>query len=107
MRELIAEIITNFTEMRQDKGVFDHLEPIPAKYGYTGVLLTIFTFQMLNRLVASYGPPKSVQTDFWQWRNLFISWIHALVCGIWDLSWLVELSMCKVLSLLLQSPVVF
>lgn len=85
MGDFVENIIANYTTMHSKDAPFEHLEPIPAKYGYTGVLLSVFFFQILNKIVSGYGPPKSMQTDVWKWKNLFVSWIHAIICGIWDL----------------------
>ncbi len=60
---------------------------IGAYYGYAGVLITAVCFQVANQVLIVLGPPKSVQTDEWKFRNLFISWIHALIVGTWDILW--------------------
>jgi hypothetical protein len=25
--------------------------------------------------------------DFWKWRNIFISWVHGLIVGPWEVLW--------------------
>ena len=60
---------------------------IDSRYAYIGVLASAVAFQIANQILIVVGPPKSVQTDEWKFRNLFISWIHALIVGIWDILW--------------------
>ena len=96
MGDFVESIIANYTSMHSEDSPFEHLEPIPAKYGYTGMLLSIFFFQILNKIVSGYGPPKSMQTEVWKWKNLFVSWIHAVICGIWDLLWYVSRRLFKI-----------
>jgi len=69
---------------------FELLEPIPLVYGYTGIAVSVVFFQSLNQFLLRFGSPRSVHVDeVWKWRNLFVSWVHALIVGTWDLSWLV------------------
>ncbi len=68
---------------------FEHLEPIPVKYGYSLMLFAVFFFHIIHRIVGAIGPPKSVQTNPWKWKNLLISWVHAIIVGIWNLMWYV------------------
>jgi len=69
---------------------FELLEPIPVVYGYTGVAVSVVFFQSLNQFLLQFGSPTSVRIDeMWKWRNLFVSWVHAVIVGTWDLSWLV------------------
>jgi len=69
---------------------FELLEPIPLVYGYTGIAVSVVFFQSLNQFLLRFGSPKSVRIDeMWKWRNLFVSWVHAVIVGTWDLSWLV------------------
>jgi len=71
---------------------FESLEPIPLIYGYTGIAVSVVFFQSLNQLLLRCGSPQSVHIDeVWKWRNLFVSWVHAVIGGTWDLSWLVSL----------------
>jgi len=66
---------------------YEHLEPIPIGYGYAGILFSIVFFQSINQLLLRIGSPTSVRKeDVWKWRNLFVSWIHAVIIGAWDLS---------------------
>jgi len=70
---------------------FELLEPIPLVYGYTGIAVSVVFFQALNQFLLRFGSPKSVRVDeVWKWRNLFVSWVHAVIVGTWDLSWLVH-----------------
>ena len=66
----------------------DSNEPIPALYGIIGVFVTAIFFQIINQVTQKVGAPSAVEkSDVWKWRNLFISWIHALIVGSWDISW--------------------
>ncbi|KAK7087238.1 TLC domain-containing protein 2-like [Littorina saxatilis] len=56
---------------------------VVCSYGAYGVYVVVLLFQFINWIIKSVGPPKSLRDDEWKWRNLFISWIHALVCIIW------------------------
>lgn len=69
----------------QEEYPFEALEPIPFSYGCAGLVSTVIFFTIINRIVTSIGPPKSVDTDTWRWNNLFISWIHAFITGLWDI----------------------
>jgi hypothetical protein len=67
---------------------YDRLEPVPVVYGYVGVAVSVLFFQAVNQVVVRVSRPKSVvEEDYWKWRNLLVSWIHAVVIGVWDLSW--------------------
>lgn len=63
------------------------LAPIPASYGYAGILLSVCFFQSLNQLIVWIGCPRSVgRENVWKWRNLVVSWTHAVIVGIWDIT---------------------
>ena len=88
--------IEKFKEMSAETTVenplvnFELLEPIPLVYGYAGIAVSVVFFQSLNQLLLRFGSPKSLRIDqVWKWRNLFVSWVHAVIVGTWDLSWLV------------------
>jgi len=69
---------------------YERLEPIPASYGCAGIVLSIAFFQTLNQTLLRGGSPKAVGRDnYWKWRNLVVSWVHALIVGIWDITWYV------------------
>jgi len=69
---------------------YERLEPIPVVYGYLGVAASALFFLFVNQILVWIGNPKSVkEKDEWKYRNLLVSWIHAVLIGVWDLSWLV------------------
>jgi len=69
---------------------YERLEPIPASYGCAGIVLSIAFFQTVNQTVLRVGSPKAVGRDnYWKWRNLVVSWLHALIVGVWDITWYV------------------
>jgi len=66
---------------------YERLEPIPASYGYAGIVLSVAFFQTLNQTVLRVGSPKAVGRDnYWKWRNTVVSWMHALIVGVWDIT---------------------
>ena len=70
---------------------YEELEPIPVVYGYLGVATSALFFLLVSHILVRIGNPKSVkESDDWKWRNLLVSWIHAFIIGVWDLSWLVH-----------------
>ena len=71
---------------------FNVHEEIESRYAYTGVFLSAVAFQIANQILIITGPPKSVETEEWKFRNLFISWVHALIVGVWDILWYVAYS---------------
>jgi hypothetical protein len=69
-----------------------NVEPIAidVRYGYYGMFGTILFFQVLNKFVSYVGAPSFVHhrpNEFWKFRNLFISWVHAFIAGSWTLYW--------------------
>ncbi|XP_022343460.2 TLC domain-containing protein 2-like [Crassostrea virginica] len=50
------------------------------------IVCSVSFFGLLNiSLSKAITPPKSATHDPWRWRNLCVSWIHAILCGCWDL----------------------
>lgn len=63
-------------------------EPIGPKYGAFTVLLSMVFFQLVQSLVSSiYEEQKWKKVDFWTWRNIAISAIHAGCSGSWVIIW--------------------
>lgn len=72
--------------MASDSDYTRSMQKVDVRYGYLMIFSTIIVFHSLNNLVARYvGTPKSVRNDPWRWRNLFISWIHGMICGSWNI----------------------
>jgi len=91
VKKIIVSVWTVETMVESPSVNFELLEPIPLMYGYTGVAVSVVFFQSLNQLLLRFGSPKSVHVDeVWKWRNLFVSWVHAVIVGTWDMSWLVR-----------------
>ena len=65
--------------------VFGDLEPIPQFYGCFGVVATVAFFRGANVLVSKFNKPQGLTVEFWRFKNLYISWIHAIVTGLWSL----------------------
>lgn len=59
------------------------LDGVDCSYGTYGMLVVVVLFQFINWILKFVGPPKSLRDDEWKWRNLAISWLHALVCIFW------------------------
>ena len=66
-------------------GVSEVYKPpgVDCRYGTYGTFFVVAIFQVINIIVKAVGPPKSLRDDEWKWRNLFISWLHALLCVTW------------------------
>ena len=65
---------------------------IPAKdiniaYGYIVMVVTIVTFHFVNVILKQFPCPEKVTEKPWRLRNLFISWLHALIVGPWAALW--------------------
>lgn len=60
---------------------------IDNRQGYSVFIFTLISLYLINIVVARRGIPKSARPDLdpWLWRNLVISWIHGLVCGVWSI----------------------
>lgn len=66
----------NFTQMR---------DAIEYRHAVYFLFCTVLFFQFANWIIRSQGPPKSLRVDEWKWRNLYVSWIHALIVSLWTL----------------------
>lgn len=66
------------------------------------VLSTVF-FYILAEILNKIGKPNFVASDaeFWRWRNILISWVHGVLCGVWDFLCVVWYPDC------LRDPVAF
>jgi hypothetical protein len=56
---------------------------VDCAYGSYGVFVVVVIFQFINWVLKTVGPPKSLRDCEWKWRNLAISWFHALLCISW------------------------
>jgi len=73
--------------MDPERFPYDALPPVPVKYGLSVIISSVIGFHILNEIVVKVGVPNTVEAkDTWKYRNLVISWIHALVVGVWDLT---------------------
>ena len=72
-------------------GLADTGQDVEVWHGYIVFFSAIAFFQGLNYVVMRCGNPKAVRSDVdpWRWRNLFISWVHAAIVGVWDILWYV------------------
>ncbi|XP_053376148.1 TLC domain-containing protein 2-like isoform X2 [Mercenaria mercenaria] len=71
--------------MTEKEFIFDPHNKVDHIYGYYMFFGSILSFVFLDIVVTKIGPPKNVKGDPWRWNNLFISWIHAAICGTWDI----------------------
>lgn len=55
-------------------------------YGYASMAVSIVFFSILNRIVLIFDKDPTRTAESWKWRNLFISWIHAFIVGVWDIT---------------------
>ena len=49
------------------------------------LLGTILFFQLVNLILKIRGPPNSLKNEEWKWRNIYVSWLHALTVSVWAL----------------------
>ncbi|KAL4224010.1 TLC domain-containing protein 1 [Mactra antiquata] len=71
--------------MSEPEIIFDPENKIDVKHGYLMFIGTIISFSLANWVVSRIGPPSVVKGDEWRWNNLVISWVHAAICGTWDI----------------------
>ncbi|XP_005102191.1 TLC domain-containing protein 2 [Aplysia californica] len=64
----------DFSAMRDD---------IELRHGVYFLFASMLFFQLVNWILKSKGPPKTLKEDEWKWRNLYVSWVHALIISIW------------------------
>ncbi|CAH1802483.1 unnamed protein product, partial [Owenia fusiformis] len=59
-------------------------EHIESKYILYGVVSSFLFFQIVHKIVVSFGSPSAVrESDHWKWKNILISWIHSVICSLW------------------------
>lgn len=59
---------------------------IDQRIAFLAVVFSVVFFRISNLIVAKFiQPPLRAASDPWRWRNLFVSWIHAILCGCWDI----------------------
>lgn len=74
--------------MEMEERPYKDLEPISRLHCLLGVGTSFIFFWCINIYLQWAGPPKNVGTkDIWKWKNIQISFIHAVIIGIWNLSW--------------------
>ena len=62
-----------------------------------GIIFSVVFFQIVARLIRKHGTPKRVScTDKWKWQNIAVSWIHAVIVGICDVSWYVLIDIKRI-----------
>lgn len=59
---------------------------VDRRIAFLVVVVSIVFFRISNLVTSKYieTPPRAAR-DPWRWRNLFVSWIHAILCGSWDI----------------------
>ena len=78
------------TSSVNDRANDDHFEPISQVYGCAVIFVSALLFHTINRVIFRFVRCPVEEDESWKWRNLVVSWIHALIIGTWDLSWLVK-----------------
>jgi hypothetical protein len=63
------------------------LPAVSYSQGYASMAISIVFFSILNRIVLIFDKDPGRTAESWKWRNLFISWIHAFIVGVWDITW--------------------
>ncbi|XP_061163601.1 TLC domain-containing protein 2-like [Saccostrea echinata] len=65
----------------------DDANDVDRRFAILMIVVSVTFFYLLNMMTAKFiKPPPSASKDPWRWRNLFVSWIHAILCGSWDLA---------------------
>ena len=81
---------TTFVKMNfSDMDTRNNADLIPLGYGLSTIFSTIVMFIFLNKLFLSSltnKPDSAIDKNEWQRRNLLISWIHALIVSVWDVT---------------------
>lgn len=105
-----ASLASNFTQTlssEMDSDIVDEsLErsTITSTIGLIGTIVSIALFQTIHQIFGKVlKPPKhisdiicvskhsqgdndgKVSIEYWKWKNLWISWFHAMVSGSWVL----------------------
>lgn len=62
------------------------LPAVSYSQGYASMAISIVFFSILNRIVLIFDKDPGRTAESWKWRNLFISWIHAFIVGVWDIT---------------------
>ncbi|XP_076472995.1 TLC domain-containing protein 2-like [Babylonia areolata] len=76
----------SFAETMEEDGNLCVYRGADYSYGVYGVAIVVLFFQFVNWVVKSIGPPKTLRDDEWKWRNLTISYLHALACVVWTVA---------------------
>lgn len=82
-------VIRGEHEMQVDYENYEHLQPIPRLYGYVGAAAAFVAFLGLHRIVQRFAIPTAITEKNkiqWKWKNIFVSWIHSVIVGVWVLS---------------------
>lgn len=56
---------------------------IDINNGYYMVIGTFVLFHVVKLMIRVEKLPKSMNADFYDFRNILISWLHASVSGLW------------------------
>lgn len=66
----------------------------PLSVAIYGILVSLVFFQIVHAFFPYFkNPPPHIakpkneefSMDYWKWKNLCISWLHALLCSVWIL----------------------
>ena len=61
-------------------------DEVDIQYGYYMTIGTLVLFQSIKLTITNFKEkiPKSMNADFYAFRNILISWIHGTVSGLWS-----------------------
>ena len=66
-------------------------ERMVASGGVYVVVVSFFTFNVLNKLLFAFFPPpekfRNQKKKAWLWRNIATSWVHALITAVLSIYW--------------------
>ncbi|CAC5419989.1 unnamed protein product [Mytilus coruscus] len=96
LEEYKSPCFRNKTKMEKDKehtvyiiNEGDGMDSVQVWQAYTMCATSIMLMFAICSVVTKFGKPKTLKegVSLWKWRNILISWIHAVVVGIWDFLW--------------------
>ncbi|CAG2210216.1 unnamed protein product [Mytilus edulis] len=64
----------------------DGMDSVQVWQAYAMCAISIMLMLAIRSVVTKFGKPETLKdgVSFWKWRNILISWIHAVIVGTWD-----------------------
>ncbi|KAK4472572.1 hypothetical protein MN116_003812 [Schistosoma mekongi] len=65
------------------------LPPLNVGCGTICIVLSVTFFNAVDYVLRGFNPPTAVASKgslaIWKWRNMVVSWLHAILIGTWDI----------------------